>query len=226
SLSRAIGPAPERHVDPVGQVMAEHGAAAHCFLPTFGFSYPPCLKPRNRFHMDFIKGLIEKVKPELNHIYTEKPFLTAEGRDFGWFCREHALHLYGVATLLGKNAEICVGDVLLRRPQGDPFHSIGVPRGHGWCCLDGLDPVDVSLTVKDIYPDLPDIKLIYGARLDLSAPFHLRYLVNEPDEVFRRLGETDDLLIGYNEKNRYHFDLLELLAHPFQFLYKPPPEMR
>ena len=188
--------------------MAEHGAAAHCFLPTFGFSYAPCLKPWNRFHMDFIKGLIEKVKPELNHIYTEKPSLTAEGGDFGWFCREHALHLYGVATLLGKNAEICVGDVLLRRPQGAPFHSIGVPSGHAWCCLDGLDPVDVSLTVKDIYPDLPDIKLIYGARLDLSTPFHLRYLVNEPDEVFRRLGETDDLLIGYNEKNRYRLGAL------------------
>ena len=97
--------------------------------------------------MDFVNGLIEKVKPELNHIYTEKPFVTAGGGDFGWFCREHALHLYGVATLLGKNAEICVGDVLLRRPQGDSFYSIGATSGHAWCCIDELAPVDVSLTI-------------------------------------------------------------------------------
>lgn len=175
--------------------------------------------------MDFIHGLIEKVKPELNHIYTERPFLTAEGKDFGWFCREHALHLYGVATLLGRQAEICVGDVMLRRPQGDSFHSIGATSGHAWCCINELAPVDVSLTMKYIYPDLPDVKLIYGEHSDLAASFHLRYLINESAEVFRRLGETNDLLIAYNEKNRYRFDLLELLAHPFQFLYKPPQGM-
>jgi hypothetical protein len=128
--------------------------------------------------------LIEKVKPELNHIYTEKPFVMTGGGDFGWFCREHALHLYGVATLLGKNAEICVGDVLLRLPQGNSFHSIGVPSGHAWCCIDELAPVDVSLTLKYIYPDLSDVRLIYGERSDLAASFHLQYLVNESAEVF------------------------------------------
>jgi hypothetical protein len=172
--------------------------------------------------MDLIKGLIEKVKPELNHIYTERPFMVSGGRDLGWFCREHALHLYGLAKLLGSNVEICVGDFMLRRPKGDSFHSIGDTSDHAWCCINGLAPVDVSLTVKHIYTDLHDVELIYGERSDLSAPFHVRYLVNEPDDVFRQLGEANHLLIGYNEKNRYHYDLLELLANPVQFLYKPP----
>lgn len=141
----------------------------------------------------------------------------------GWFCREHTLHLYGLAKLLGRNVEICVGDYMLRRHQGDSFTSIGDTSDHAWCSIDGMAPVDVSLTVKHIYPDLPDVRLIYGEGSDLSAPFCVRSLVNEPDDVFSRLLEADDLLIGYNEKNRCHYDLLELLTNPFQFLYRPPP---
>ena len=177
------------------------------------------------FRMDLIKGLVEKVKPELNHIYTEPPFLTQRGRDLGWFCREHALHLYGLAKLLGKDAEICVGDFMLRRPKGDSFHSIGDADDHAWCCIDELAPVDLSLTVKHIYRDLPDVSLIYGDRADLSAPFHVRYFVDEPDDAFCQLGEADDLLIGYNEKKRLRYDLLDLLANPFEFLHRPPPGM-
>jgi hypothetical protein len=173
--------------------------------------------------MDLVKGLTEKVKPELNHIYTEKPSWAVDGGDFGWFCREHALHLYGIGRLLGQDVEICVGDVMLRGPQGDTRHSIGIPDGHAWCCIDKLAPVDVSLTIKHIYPDIPDVKLIYGGYSDLSEPFHIRYLVNESAEIFCQLGKLDKLLVGYNEKKRYRFDLLDLLAHPFQFLHKPPP---
>ncbi len=49
--------------------------------------------------MDLTYILATKIKPELNHIYTERPFLTRSGWDLGWFCRENALHLYGLAVL-------------------------------------------------------------------------------------------------------------------------------
>ena len=175
--------------------------------------------------MDLIKGLTEKVKPELNHIYTGRPLSALVGMDLGWFCREHALHLYGLARLLGRKVEICVGDFVLRRPGGDSITSIGDADDHAWCCIDGIAPVDVSLTLKHIYKDLLDVKLIYGECSDVWAPFHLRYRVNELDDVFREQMNSDDLLIGYNEKNRCHYDLLELLTNPFQFLLRPPPGM-
>jgi len=161
----------------------------------------------------------------LAKVLIERPSLMFGEGDFGWFCREHALHLYGVAKLLGKDVAICVGDILVHRPPGASYRSVGVPNGHAWCCIDEMVPVDVSLTLKYIYRDLPDVKLIYGERRDLFAPFHLRYMVNESNKMFQRLATTDDLLIGYNEKHRYYFDLLKLLAHPFQFLHKPPPGM-
>jgi len=36
--------------------------------------------------MKFRDILKTKIKPELNNIYTEKPFMTQTGTDFGWFC--------------------------------------------------------------------------------------------------------------------------------------------
>jgi hypothetical protein len=45
--------------------------------------------------MDLLTALI-KIKPELNHIYTDPPLWTPTGRDLGWYCREHALHVYSL----------------------------------------------------------------------------------------------------------------------------------
>ena len=61
-----------------------------------------------------------KVKPELNHIYTE-PEHTMTGLDCGWYCREHALYLQVLALLLEQSAAICLGDFILRRPGETPI---------------------------------------------------------------------------------------------------------
>jgi hypothetical protein len=109
--------------------------------------------------MDLLTALI-KIKPELNHIYTDPPLWTPTGRDLGWYCREHALHVYSLAKLLGKRAEICLGDFALIRPGASSFSSIDDTSDHAWCCIDGRVPIDLSITVKYIYPDIDDIKII------------------------------------------------------------------
>ena len=136
------------------------------------------------------------------------------------------MHVYGLAMLLGKDSEICLGDIILRGTGGRYFSSVGDTSDHAWCRISGEAPVDVSLTVRHIYPDLKDVSLVYADRIDLAAPFQVQYRVNSADQDFAKLQEADELLIGYNEKDRYTFDLPELLNDPFQFLLPPPPGMR
>ena len=173
--------------------------------------------------MDFITALKEKVKPELNHIYTERPLITHKGRDAGWFCREHTLHLYSLAVLLGRESEICTGDYVLRRQGGDSFHCIGDASDHAWCRISGEVPVDVSLTVKYLYPDLNDLSLVYADQTELAEPFIVKYFVNATNQEFGELIRADELVIGYNEKQTQTYSVSDLLNKPFQFLHRPPP---
>ena len=124
--------------------------------------------------MNFPDLLAQKVKPELNHIYTEHPKHTVTGLDCGWYCREHALHLYVLALLLKKSAAICLGDFILRRPGGDCYYSVGDASDHAWCRIDECSPVDASMTVKYIYPDIPNVKLVYMDRPDLANGFSIK----------------------------------------------------
>ena len=170
--------------------------------------------------MDFVTILSTKIKPELNHIYTEPPI--QKFCDLGWFCREHALHLYGLACLMHKRAEICLGDYILRRPGGDSFRSVGDSADHAWCCIDDCTPVDVSLTVKHIYRDIPDIALVYGDRSDLTEGFEIKHHFDATDDEFMKLIDHTAPLIAYNEKSRVNDSLLDLLSDPFKFLFRPP----
>lgn len=173
--------------------------------------------------MKLIETLLTKVKPELNHIYTEPPSLVNGRGDMGWFCREHALHLYSLAVLMHKQADIFTGDFILRLPGCDFFRSVGDENDHAWCRIDDCIPVDVSITIKHVYPDVPDISLVYGDRSDMCEPFEVQYCRNESDDVFLGLEQNDKPLIAYNEKTRHRYNVSELLTEPFQFLHKPPP---
>lgn len=151
--------------------------------------------------MDFTEILSKKVKPELNHIYTKRPgFSPLGGRDLGWFCREHALHLYGLARLLKEQADICLGDFILYHPEHDSYHSVGDTRDHAWCSIGHCTPIDIRLTVRHIYPKIPDVTLIHGSHQDLIADFDLQYHINAPDKEFLNCALRTAPLIAYNEK--------------------------
>lgn len=172
--------------------------------------------------MNFPDILSQKVKPELNHIYTEPPTRQSSGLDCGWYCREHALHLYCLSMLLRKVSEICLGDFVLLCPGEDSYHSVGDNSDHAWCRVDHCPVVDASMTVKYLYPDIPDIALVYGDRPDLALGFSLDHRVNAPDDQFLDLARKERRLIAYNEKRRLRYSVTELLSDPFRFLFRPP----
>lgn len=172
--------------------------------------------------MNFQKELRAKVKPELNHIYTEKPLNTQHGLDLGWYCREHALHLYGLAILLGMTAKICTGDFILYFPDRFIHYSVRDYGDHAWCNIDEQGPVDISMTIKYIDKDLEDIKLISVKHPNFCSPFQLKYFVNQGDDLFLSLKNGSSPLIAYNEKDSESYDLIDLLENPFQFLFRPP----
>ena len=172
--------------------------------------------------MNFPDLLAQKVKPELNHIYTEHPKHTVTGLDCGWYCREHAVHLYVLALLLKKSAAICLGDFILRRPDGDCYYSVGDASDHAWCCIDECSPADVSMTVKYIYPDIPNVIFVYMDRPDLANGFSIEHHVKITDNSFMNYTTADKLLIAYNEISRMQPLPLPLLSEPFGFLHRPP----
>ena len=172
--------------------------------------------------MNLINQIILKVKPELNHIYTEKPFMTQDGLDLGWYCREHALHLYGLAILLGMKAKICNGDFILYYPYRDSYNSVRDNSDHAWCNINEQGPMDISITIRHVYEDLEDIKMISFQQPNLCSPFQLKYAANQAGDSFLSLSDGDSPLIAYNEKKAKSYDLSDLLMEPFQFLFRPP----
>src|SRR5690349_19328290 len=99
---------------------------------------------------------LKKLRRELNHLYTE-PF---GPQDAGLFCREHALHLHGVAVALGRRAEICTGCLGLRVPGQFTNAMTNTDADHAWCRIDGVAPVDVSLTLRTWPVSRPDVDLV------------------------------------------------------------------
>ena len=176
--------------------------------------------------MNLTELLAQKVKPELNHIYTEPPGRRMGGLDCGWYCREHALHLYCLATMLGQSAKICLGDFILRRPGGDTFFSVGDRSDHAWCRIDDCTPVDLSMTVKYIYPDIRDVRLICGNRPEFAGDFNVDYRIGLPDAQFMEIAGGNQLVMAYNEKSIQNWSVTDLLSEPFQFLHRPPPGSR
>lgn len=171
--------------------------------------------------MCLVDSLVQKVKPELNHIYTEPPFSASGGPDLGWFCREHALHLYGLAGLMGLDARICIGDFVLLHPDYGWYTSVTDSSDHAWCKIEGSSPIDVSLTIRHLFPEVPDVALIHNDHPELASPFVLHSSVEEADSEFKKWLESKSPVIAYNEKGMLKPDILELHSNPYEFLFEP-----
>lgn len=112
---------------------------------------------------DFEEILAEKVKPELNFLYTERPFEADGGLDFGWFCREHAYHGFFLAKALGFDADIRRGHVRIHDAEGEEVvTTFGETADHAWLRIGDQCPTDLSLTLRHIHADMPAIRLIAG----------------------------------------------------------------
>lgn len=171
--------------------------------------------------MSVPKILRERIAPELNHLYTVPPFPTPGGIESGWHSREHALHAFFAARLLGSTADLRSGDFAVLSRLIPPVTSIGTENGHGWCNVGGLVPFDASMTFQ-FYGRAPQLRTpICGE--GSNGDWEVRYARDEAllDEKVQSGNEI--LFI----ERRIHDDTeASLLENPFLFLPSPGPADR
>lgn len=85
------------------------------------------------------------VKPDLNCIYTEPLHDVEGGLDFGWFCKEHALHAHILMNLLGVPSKLVIGDIGVRY-ENMVYSTLDDPADHAWCLIGNKQPLDLSVT--------------------------------------------------------------------------------
>ena len=88
--------------------------------------------------------LTTKCKKELNQLYWQG--LT--NLDFGWFCREHALHIFLILAIYGYNPFLARGHVCVQMNEDEnPLCTInsGMQDAHVWVGVDELVPIDLSI---------------------------------------------------------------------------------
>lgn len=172
--------------------------------------------------MNICQVLVKSVRAELNHAYTERPFQTRDGLDMGWFCREHALHVTALSEILGEVAHLCCGDVMVVIPGSIVISTVGSGADHAWCRVDGLVPVDASLTLQFFDTGRRDVDVICPACPQHLAGFALQYNIGLADDAFVAAARTGMPVIAYNEKKVFRPHYADLLANPFSFLHPTP----
>jgi hypothetical protein len=177
----------------------------------------PVVRAQTLGSMSVLKTLRERIAPELNYLYTTPPFTTPTGIECGWHAREHALHTFFVARLLGVAADLRSGDFAVLSREMPPLTSMGTNSPHAWCSVNAVAPVDFSLTFHFFGrgPALRGPVCGDGANGD----WQVRYAKDEAllDEKVQSGPEI--LFI----ERRVHDDAPEaLLENPYLFL--PPPQ--
>ena len=162
--------------------------------------------------MDISSILRKRVAPELNHLYTVPPFQREAGADCGWFCREHALHTYFVARLLGIESDIRRGDFLVKSPGLPVISSIDDTSDHAWCRVGDMLPVDLSLTLRH-----------FGTPSQLRMPI-CKVGTNGPYQVWYSKDSTAALKsplhsVCYVEHEIMPLTHSDLLDDPYRFVF-------
>lgn len=159
--------------------------------------------------MSVLKVLRERVAPELNHLYTTPPAETPAGVDCGWHGREHALHTFFVAHLFGATAQLCVGDFAILSRFLPPLTTLDRELDHAWCTVNGVAPVDLSLTFA-----------LLGQAPQLRSP-----IVGEGQNGHWEIQYSEDespMDEGFSNRNEIIFVEQEVLDHtPLALLDNP-----
>ena len=159
------------------------------------------------------------VKAEMNMLYTEPPFMTSDGLDFGLFCREHAYHTYFLCRLNGYPVEIKLGHYFVLVPGGLANLTLDTGADHAWCASGELRPIDLSMTfdLVDGFPDLLSPVLGTGQ----NGPYSIHYYLDEGPfrKYVRELPES--CCICYLEQESFSMNDEALLENPFSFFLPP-----
>ena len=169
--------------------------------------------------MSVLKTLRERVAPELNHLYTVPPTEAGGRLEFGWRSREHALHAFFVARLFGAEADIVCGDLAVMSRFMPPLTTLGSGDDHAWCRVNGVAPIDLSLTFLH-YGNVPQLHApIVGE--GPNGDWHVEYAEDE-SALDESVQQRNDLL--YIEKTIAAAGEEQLLANPFLLLAPPKPD--
>jgi hypothetical protein len=85
---------------------------------------------------------------ELHSLLWRPQFLNKDQLDPGWFCREHALIVGGVASLMGFQTHVATGELcLIGQTQSGP--SLLPVTTHSWTAIDSAGFYDFSLNLAD-----------------------------------------------------------------------------
>lgn len=167
--------------------------------------------------MSVLKVLRERVAPELNFLYTTPPADTPAGPDCGWHGHEHALHTFLVARMFGAEAELCRGDYAVLSRFLPPLTTLEREPKHAWCTVNGVAPVDLSVTFE-LFGQAPQLRSpIVGD--GPNGDWKIQYA--EDDSAMDEDFSNDNELL-YVEREIIEIDARDLLAHPEQFLSGTP----
>jgi hypothetical protein len=169
--------------------------------------------------MSVLKTLRERVAPELNHLYVIPPTEGPSGLNFGWHAREHALHAFLVARMFGTSAEICTGDFAVLSRFMPPLTSMGRDDDHAWCNINGVAPVDLSMTFQT-YGNTPQLRgAIVGEGRNGDWDIEYAYDESPLDENVQNRNE-----ILFIEKKVHAHSEPELLKNPYMLLPPAPAD--
>lgn len=167
--------------------------------------------------MSVLKVLRERVAPELNFLYATPPADTPAGPDCGWHGAEIALHTLLVARMFGADAELCRGDYAVLSRFLPPLTTLERETKHAWCTINGVAPVDLSLTFA-LFGQAPQLRsaIIGEGR---NGDWEIQYAEDDAamDESFSNANE-----ILYIEREIVAHSAEELLEQPGLFLPGEP----
>lgn len=163
--------------------------------------------------------MASKIKPELNLIYTEQPFDTPEGADCGWFCREHAYHLYFLLHLWGFKCRICKGHILVISNR-NYLTTISTDTDHAWCEAEEVQPIDLSMTLK-YFQDFEDVSLIFGKGRSEFSVYDIQHMTKIDNIDLKEYIESKEPRIIYFRSEEMGFSSEQLLDNPYSLLHRP-----
>lgn len=177
---------------------------------------------------EFKQRVETTVRPELQALYLEPPFWIPgppPGPDFGWFCREQALHIHTLAALHEINSVIERGRIVVHDHRMG--RDIEIEGAHWWDRVGGIAPVDASASFQKwpgciretgIYAPLPPLPLVWGQ----SSLKGVSFTYSRTDPPSESPQSNAPFQLDYIFEETVSLPLMEMCRDPYCFLFKPP----
>lgn len=163
-----------------------------------------------------LKKITNKLRPELNFLLTEPPFMAEEGLDFGWFCREHSFCMLIISSIFQIKMNIVIGDIFVFSGNSSSkfLTTLSTNSDHSWCTAPNNKIIDLSICLDwfEGYPKLHKPILNTGKQ---NEPYVVKNITKHFDVNDEHGSEP---FIGYNEVSLIPHSPKDLLIKPLLLL--------